>query len=116
MSTMTETTDQSTNTTPPAVVAGAVKLRRRPLLMVVAAALIVAGGGLGALLWSSATTNAEVVIVRASVERGEVIAAEDLATVRVTLDPALQTVPGWSVPEKMEAWFSCREFVDVSVS
>ena len=22
----------------------------------------------------------------------------------------------WSVPEKMEAWFSCREFVDVSVS
>ena len=49
MSTMTETTDQSTNTTPPAVVASAVKLR-------------------------------------------------------------------WSVPEKMEAWFSCREFVDVSVS
>lgn len=99
MSTMTETTDQSTNTTPPAVVASAVKLRRRPLLMVVAAALIVAGGGLGALLWSSATTNAEVVIVRASVERGEVIAAEDLATVRVTLDPALQTVPGSGLPD-----------------
>ena len=25
-------------------------------------------------------------------------------------------VLNWSVPEKMEAWFSCREFVDVSVS
>ena len=24
--------------------------------------------------------------------------------------------PDWSVPEKMEAWFSCREFVDVPVS
>ena len=29
--------------------------------------------------------------------------------------PSIATLH-WSVPEKMEAWFSCREFVDVSVS
>ncbi len=69
------------------------RLRRRPLLVVVAVAMVVAGAALGVLLWSSATSSAEVVMVRADVARGAVITAADLGTVRVTVDPALQTVP-----------------------
>lgn len=75
------------------VVAAAPRLRRRPLLVVVAIALVVAGAAMGVLLWSSATSSTEVVMVRADVARGEVITAADLGTVRVSVDPALQTVP-----------------------
>jgi hypothetical protein len=35
-----------------------------------------------------------VVAARVDVQRGQLITAEDLATVRVTLDPSLRTVPG----------------------
>ena len=79
--------------TEPSVVAAGPRLRRRPLLVVVAVALIVAGAALGVLLWSSATSSVEVVTVRADVARGEVITAADLGTVRVSVDPALRTVP-----------------------
>jgi hypothetical protein len=47
----------------------------------------------GLWLWTSASAATEVVAVRTLVERGQVIALEDLTTVRVTLDPALRTVP-----------------------
>lgn len=93
MGVVTETKDGPAAAGSPAVVAGAVKLQRRPLMLVVAAALVVAGAALGVLLWSSATTSTEVLMVRANVERGRVITAADLSTARVALDPALQTVP-----------------------
>ena len=69
------------------------RLRRRPLLLLVAIGLVVAGAALGVLLWSSASSSSEVVMVRADVPRGQMIAKTDLATVRVSVDPALQTVP-----------------------
>ena len=68
------------------------KLQRRPLMVVVAVALVCAGAVLGLWLWMSASTATEVVAVRTSVQRGHLIALEDLTTVRVTLDPQLRTV------------------------
>lgn len=70
------------------------KLRRRPLLVVLAVALAAVGGVLGMLMWKSATSTVEVVIVRADVPRGEVIEAADLGVARVVTDPAMRTVPG----------------------
>lgn len=69
------------------------KLQRRPLMVVVAVALVCAGAVLGLWLWMSASTATEVVAVRTSVQRGHLVALEDLTTVRVTLDPQLRTVP-----------------------
>ncbi len=76
--------------TTPAV--GAPRLRRRPLLVVIAAALVAAGALLGVLLWLGGA-GAEVVVVRAGVDRGAVITAQDLGTARVSVDPSLRTVP-----------------------
>lgn len=70
------------------------RLRRRPMLMVMAAALAAVGGVLGMVLWSSATSTVEVVIVRSDVPRGEVIDAADVGVARVVADPAMRTVPG----------------------
>ncbi|HEY3410510.1 MAG TPA: SAF domain-containing protein [Propionicimonas sp.] len=63
-------------------------------MVVVAVVLVCLGGVLGLLLWTSASSATEVVAVRAGVERGHLIAIEDLTTVRVTLDPSLRTIPG----------------------
>lgn len=78
---------------PVVAASGVPRLRRRPLLVVLAVALVAAGAALGVLLWSSATTSAEVVMVRSNVQRGQLITVTDLATVRVAVDPALRTVP-----------------------
>lgn len=69
------------------------RLRRRPLMIVVSIALIVLGGVAGLVVWMLSTSATEVVAVRTSVDRGEVIAAEDLMVVRISLDPSLQVVP-----------------------
>ena len=69
------------------------RLQRRPLTVVLAVVLVCLGGVTGLWLWTSSSAATEVVAVRASVERGHLIAATDLTTVRVTLDPSLQTVP-----------------------
>lgn len=70
------------------------KLRRRPLMIVVSIALVVLGGVAGLVVWLVSTTATEVVAVRSSVDRGELIAAEDLMVVRISVDPSLQVVPG----------------------
>ena len=69
------------------------KLSRRPFLVVLAAVLVAAGAVAGGLLWVSATTADEVVMVRQNVARGEVVTAQDLGTIRVGVDPSLSTVP-----------------------
>lgn len=74
-------------------VAGAPRLRRRPLLVVLAAALVVMGALLGVWVWSMTSSGVDVVVVRTAVDRGAVIAASDLASVRVTVDPSVHTVP-----------------------
>lgn len=69
-------------------------LRRRPVLLVLAIALIASGGLLGVWLWTLASAGVEVVVVRASVARGEQIEAAHLGVVRVGVDPSLRTVAG----------------------
>lgn len=69
------------------------KLQRRPSAVVLALVLVCLGGLTGLWLWTSSSAATEVVAVRSPVERGQLIVPEDLTTVRVTLDPALRTVP-----------------------
>lgn len=65
------------------------KERRRPLLIVSMVGLVCLGGSVSAYAYVSTNETEDVVAVRESVARGEVIGAEDLMTVRVGLDPAL---------------------------
>lgn len=76
------------------VVAGRTKLQRSPLLIVLGLLVLAAGGVLGWFMWVTTSTASEVVAAKVDVQRGELITAEDLTTVRVTLDPSLRTVPG----------------------
>ena len=69
------------------------KLRRRPLMALLWAALVLFGAVLGVLVWMGSRNAAEVVAVRATVDRGALIIAEDLMVVRVAVDPAVRTVP-----------------------
>ena len=68
------------------------KLRRRPVALLVSVATIVLGSLGGLWLWTAAGHTTEVLAVRTLVHRGEVIDRDDLMTVRVSLDPAVQTV------------------------
>ena len=68
------------------------KLRRRPVALLVSVATIVLGSLGGLWLWTAAGHTTEVLAVRMLVHRGEVIDRDDLMTVRVSLDPAVQTV------------------------
>jgi SAF domain len=82
----------------PATAAGAViapppKLRRRPLLVVASVAAVCFGGLLGVWAYTSVTTAQDVVAVRSTVQRGALISRENLATVRISVDPALNPIP-----------------------
>lgn len=74
-------------------VAPAPKLRRRPALVAVSVAAIALGGLVAAFAWSSTSNTQSVLAVRVAVERGAVIAPEDVMTVQVSTDPALRPVP-----------------------
>lgn len=69
------------------------KLRRRPMLVAVSAALVVIGGLTSAWAYSTSTTTQQVVAVRTDVPQGEVITRDDLQVIRISLDPALSSVP-----------------------
>ena len=69
------------------------KLRRRPLLVAASVAAICLGALLAVWAYTSASTSQEVLAVRETVHRGEVITAGDLMTVRIGLDPALKPLP-----------------------
>lgn len=69
------------------------KLRRRPVALLVSVATIVLGSLVGLWLWTAAGHTTEVLAVRTLVHRGEVIDRDDLMVVRVSLDPAVKTVP-----------------------
>jgi hypothetical protein len=69
------------------------KLRRRPLLMVVSVAAMCFGGLLGVWAYTSVTTAEEVVAVRSTIQRGALISRENLFTVRIGMDPALNPIP-----------------------
>lgn len=80
-------------------VSPAAKLRRRPLLIVLSTFLVAVGALVGAWAWISTTASSEVVVVRFDVARGQLIEAADLATVRVTVDPSVATVPAARMSE-----------------
>ena len=69
------------------------RLRRRPALVVAAIGAICIGALLAGWAWTATTTTQEVLVARDTIERGEVIGAEDLARLRVSADPALRPVP-----------------------
>lgn len=69
------------------------RLRRRPALVVAAIGAICIGALLAGWAWTATTNTQEVLVARATIERGEVIGAEDLARLRVSADPALTPVP-----------------------
>ncbi|WP_237565378.1 SAF domain-containing protein [Ornithinimicrobium cavernae] len=86
------------------------KLRRRPLLVLGGLALIVTGALLGAWAWLAMSESSEVVAVRHTVMRGDTIGAEDLMTVQISPDPALQVVPG----AELDAFVGQRAARDMS--
>lgn len=67
--------------------------RRRPLLIACMVALVCAGGLISAYAVSSTSDLENVVAVRDSVARGEVLEPRDLMTVQAKLDPALSSTP-----------------------
>ena len=76
------------------VAVGRNKLRRSPLAFLIGA-VVFAAGLLGAWwMWASSANDTEVVSVTMGIERGQIITADDLSTVRIGLDQALRTVPG----------------------
>ncbi|MGH2909706.1 MAG: SAF domain-containing protein [Solirubrobacteraceae bacterium] len=83
----TATPDPGTAVTPP------VKLRRRPALVVVAVVVTALGCLLGAWAWSATNNTEEVLAARHTIHRGEVIAAGDIQTIRISADPALTPLP-----------------------
>lgn len=68
------------------------KLRRRPVLVVASVAAVCLGALLAVLAYDSASTAQEVLAVRETVNRGEVITADDLLVARVGVDPALRPI------------------------
>ena len=70
------------------------KLRRRPALVAASVAFVAVGALGAAYVTTTVGATVGVLAVRADVARGEVITADDLAVVRISLDPALSTIPG----------------------
>lgn len=68
------------------------KLRRRPLMVLVSTGLVLVGAVLGVGVWMLSSSSVEVVAARASIERGAVITAEDLAATRVTVDGSIPVI------------------------
>jgi SAF domain len=69
------------------------KLRRRPALIVASGVAISAGALLAGFAWTATSTTQSVLAVRSAVERGAVIAQDDVMTVQVSADPALTPLP-----------------------
>lgn len=100
---MTTTTDlngvkaATAGTSTPSLVP-APKLRRRPALIVASAVAVSAGALLAAFAWTATSTTQSVLAMRSTVERGAVITQDDVMTVRVSADPALDPVPASQAP------------------
>lgn len=69
------------------------KLRSRPALIAVGVALVALGGAAAAYLTTAVGHTEGVLAVRTSLDRGEVIRAQDLVRADINADPALRTVP-----------------------
>lgn len=89
---------------------GRTKERRRPLLIAAMVALVCLGALVSSYAYLSTSETQDVVAVRESVPRGEVIEAADLMTVQVGLDPALSPLSA----SELESLVGQRAAVDLS--
>jgi hypothetical protein len=69
------------------------RARRRPAMVAASVALIAVGALGSAWAWQTSSNTNEVLTVRQTVHRGEVLGADDLLRVRIGVDPAIQAVP-----------------------
>lgn len=69
------------------------RLRRRPALVAASVAAIALGALLSVWAYAGASTSRDVLAVRTTVHRGELITRGALMTARVGVDPALQPLP-----------------------
>lgn len=66
------------------------KMRRRPLVAIAGVGLVILSALAAVLAYRSLGQGHDIVAVRTTIHRGELIAREDLMTVRVGTDPALR--------------------------
>lgn len=69
------------------------KFQRRPLLVVASVAAVALGALASVWAYQGASDAQDVLAVRTTVERGQVIEAADLMSVPMTVDPALHPLP-----------------------
>lgn len=94
MATTTPAADQRQTTAPPPAAAGErfappPKLRRRPVLLAASVAAVCLGALLSMWAYRSAADTRSVLAARTTIERGDVITADDLVAVNISADPAL---------------------------
>ena len=66
--------------------------RRRPLVLVACVAMVVLGALLAVLAFNASTSTVEVLVMRDTVERGELIEASNLRTAEVSVDSSVATI------------------------
>lgn len=92
-------TEPTPSAEPTAVVTPVVaRNQRRPFLLVVSLLLVVLGAAGGALAWFSIGTAVDAVVARTSIERGQVMAADDFVVVQLNPDPQLQFLVPDDIP------------------
>lgn len=69
------------------------RLRRRPALVAASVAAICLGALLAVWAYTGASTSQDVLAVRTTVHRGELITRADLMTAQISVDPALKPLP-----------------------
>jgi len=69
------------------------RLRRRPALVAASVAAICLGALLAVWAYTGASTSQDVLAVRTTVHRGELITRDDLMTAQIGVDPALKPLP-----------------------
>ena len=86
------------------------KMRRRPAMIALSIALICVGGLASAWAWQSTSNAREVLTVRDTVHRGQVIEEDDLVVVRLGVDPAIKPVPA----SRAESLVGQRAVLDIA--
>ena len=69
------------------------RLRRRPALVAASVAAICLGALLAVWAYTGASASQDVLAVRTTVHRGELITRDDLMTAQIGVDPALKPLP-----------------------
>lgn len=69
-------------------------LRRQPWLAVLGCAALAAGGVAGLITWMEMSTSQDIVIAAHDLDAYEVMDADDVRVVSVTLDPSVSAIPG----------------------